>query len=139
MAGPGINLATTRDGEAYNKLQRPPQDYLASTAPPLPPSKPLQVDAYSSLSNKRKRDAFLTPGQKRSRLAQAKADGTNSLRRGAGRERVRNADCGMQVTLPGLDDEGLFSDDSTGDAIAYLRTVRQVVPIFSSLWLQARN
>jgi len=125
MVGPGINLATTRDGEAYNKLQRPPQDYLTSTAPTLPPTKPLPASASSVPSNKRKRyNTYETPGQKRSRIAQAKADGTSSLLRGAGGERARDADCGMKITLPGLDDEGFSSDDSTGDAIAYLRTVR---------------
>jgi hypothetical protein len=121
MAGPGVNLATTKDGEAYNKLQRPPQHYLASTAPPRPAA------ASPVPPFKRKSDsAYPTPSQKRSRVEQEKGQGPNSLLVAAGRERVRDAASGMQVMLPGVDDEGHSSDGSTCDAIAYLRDVRQV-------------
>jgi hypothetical protein len=127
MAGPGVNLATTKDGEAYNKLQRPPQHYLTSTAPPLPPTVARSAAASPVPPFKRKRDsAYPTPSQKRSRVEQEKGQGPNSLLVAAGRERVRDAASGMQIMLPGVDDEGHSSDGSTCDAIAYLRDVRQV-------------
>ncbi|KAF2820009.1 hypothetical protein CC86DRAFT_471661 [Ophiobolus disseminans] len=118
MVGPGINLATTKDGEMYNKLQRPSQTYLASTAPPLPPTKPLAASLSPSTTTKRKRECLDTSlGHKRSRLEERKAGmDVNRI--------LRGKDCGMQTTLPSLDDEEHSSDDSTCEAMAYLRSVR---------------
>lgn len=124
MVGPGLNLATTKDGEAYNKLQRPSQNYLASTAPPLALAKPPPTDASPFASIKRKRSyADATTGHKRTRLEQRKTPLSTSLA-AASKEELRDPDCGMRTMLPILDDGELSSDSSTGEALAYLRSVR---------------
>lgn len=115
MAGPGVNLAITKDGGTYNKLQRP-QDYLMSAITAPPPKKLPIADTTSSTSaGKRKREhANLTSKHKRTRMEH---DSTS-------KERTRVIDCGMRTILPGLDDEEHSSDDSIGEALAYLRNVR---------------
>jgi hypothetical protein len=111
--GPGINLATTKDGGTYNKLQRP-EDYLmpATAPPPLPPPKntPLSDTAYTS---KRKLEhANFSAARKRTKVG------------AASKEQCRDVDYGMKTTLPGLDDEQYSSDEGTSEALAYLRDVR---------------
>jgi hypothetical protein len=110
MAGPGVNLAVTKDGGSYNKLQRP-QDYLTVTTPAPPLEDALPVEAPESTSQvKRKReptDSSFTSKRKRQEQDMSQTD-----------------PCGMRTTLPGLDDDDFASDDSTNDAMAYLRSVR---------------
>jgi hypothetical protein len=110
MAGSGVNLAITKDGGSYNKLQRP-QDYLtANTAFPPPKDVSLVDVAGPTINPKRKRE---------------QTDGTSkSKRKRQEQETVQTDLCGMRTTLPGLDDEDFASDDSTSNAIAYLRSVR---------------
>jgi hypothetical protein len=111
--GPGINLATTKDGGIYNKLQRPEDYLMPATAPPplLPPKNtPLADTAYTS---KRKLEhANLSTTCKRTKVG------------AASKEQCRDVDCGMKTTLPGLDDERYSSDEGTSEALAYLRDVR---------------
>ncbi|KAH7079245.1 hypothetical protein BKA63DRAFT_531913 [Paraphoma chrysanthemicola] len=110
MAGPGVNLAVTKDGGSYNKLQRP-QDYLTVTAPVPPLEDALPVQTPESTSQfKRKREP--TDG------------GSTSKRKRQEQDTSQTDPCGMRTTLPGLDDEDFASDDSTNDAMAYLRSVR---------------
>jgi hypothetical protein len=107
----------SRHGRVWRKLQRP-QDYLMSAITAPPPKKLPIADTTSSTSaSKRKREhANATPKHKRTRLEQ---DSTS-------KERTRVIDCGMRTILPGLDDEEHSSDDSIGEALAYLRNVRLV-------------
>ncbi|KAF1841434.1 uncharacterized protein K460DRAFT_318378 [Cucurbitaria berberidis CBS 394.84] len=112
MASPGVNLAVTKDGGVYNKLQRP-DNYLVPTTARLPPlAAAVPPTPYTS---KRKRGQDDVPGGKRARaedkFAQTKSGST-------GRE------CGMRTMLPGANEEEQLSDDSTSEALAYLRSVR---------------
>jgi hypothetical protein len=123
--GPGVNLATTKDGGTYNKLQRP-LDYLMSpTAPPPPPPPKNTPLADTTCASKRKLEhANFAPTSKRTRTGE---DSTRvrSLQSGiASKEQSRVLDCGMKTTLPGLDDERYSSDEETSEALAYLRNVR---------------
>ena len=113
MASTRANTAITKDGETYNKLQRP-DDYLISTTPCLPP-KPIPFEIYS---NKRKRDRENAPGGKRSKM-EGKDEGKQARAVGSYEE------CGMRTILPGLDDEGV--DGEVDEAVAYLRGVRWVL------------
>ncbi|KAH7078550.1 hypothetical protein FB567DRAFT_572061 [Paraphoma chrysanthemicola] len=110
MAGSGVNLAVTKDGGSYNKLQRP-QDYLTASAPVPPLEDALPVETPESTSQfKRKREP---------------TDGSSTSKRKRQVQDTSQLDsCGMRTTLPGLDDEDFASDDSTNDAMAYLRSVR---------------
>jgi hypothetical protein len=119
MASYGSNLAVTKDGETYNKLQRP-DDYHLSTNVSLPPLDPIYPSA--TRPSKRKRDHHAATGSKRHR-----GDGS-SMHPSDGKDRSRVSgpvgDCGMRTFLPGLDDQEQLSDDSTSEALAYLRSVR---------------
>jgi len=113
------NLAVTKDGQAYNKLQRP--DNYLDPATPLPPSLPAATPPTTH-SSKRKLGKDATPGNKR-----FKANGDRAYpaydRTRLGASGPPN-DCGMRTMLPGLDDEEQLSDDSMNEALAYLRGVR---------------
>lgn len=103
MADAGVNLAITRDGGTYNKLQRP-DNYLMGATAQLPPLPALNAPQNSS---KRKRDQEVAPDIKRARNENKKNE----------------EDLGMRTMLPSLDDEE-HSDDATNEALAYLRSVR---------------
>jgi len=116
MATSGVNLAVTKDGETYNKLQRP-ADYLASTQSTLPPLATVPSSAVTN--SKRKRDQNDESGSKRLR-------NNRNIQGHKGRPRVPQAyqEHGIQTVLPGLDGEEQLSDESTSEALAYLRSVR---------------
>ena len=122
MAGPRTNLAVTKDGETYNKLQRP-NDFLDQAA-------------ASKQANERKREygdldapvGGTSTGSKRaktqhtgpaSKAAQSTDDSSGQRRSGG-----PIAECGMRTTLPIDEEEAQYSDDFLGDALAYLRSVR---------------
>ncbi|OAL57037.1 hypothetical protein IQ07DRAFT_675140 [Pyrenochaeta sp. DS3sAY3a] len=105
MATSGANLAVTKDGGAYNKLRRP-DDYLMGTTAPLPP--PLPAARGPEKSSKRKWEQEVTPDVKRPRPENKKY----------------GEDTGMRTMLPSFEDEGQSSDESTKEALAYLRSVR---------------
>lgn len=121
MAGPRANLAVTKDGETYNKLQRP-NDFLDQSA-------------ASKQANERKRErgALDTPvagpltGNKRAKTQHVgltvKAPQSSDDRH-QHRSSGPIAECGMRTTLPIDEEEAQYSDDSLGDALAYLRSVR---------------
>ncbi|KAH7405789.1 hypothetical protein DE146DRAFT_786992 [Phaeosphaeria sp. MPI-PUGE-AT-0046c] len=125
MVGPGVNLATTKDGGTYNKLQRP-ADYLSLTTNAPQKDAPNVHDMSSTSASKRKREyEDNIKNQKRTRASADRVGGTNS-RTGA-REigKPRAADNGMRALLPGLEDDGGSSDEgSMSEALAYLRNVR---------------
>lgn len=125
MVGPGVNLATTKDGGTYNKLQRP-ADYLSLQTNALPKDAPTVDDMLSMSASKRKRENEDTiTNQKRSRVDPNRADGTRSRTGARDVGKSRNVDGGMRALLPGLDDDGFSSDEgSTSEALAYLRNVR---------------
>lgn len=120
MAGPRANLAVTKDGEAYNKLQRP-DDYFDRSA-------------VANQANERKRErtaidksfAHSDSGNKRTKthhtgsVASASQSSTD-------RHQYRSAglisECGMRMTLP-IDEGDENLDNSMGEALAYLRSVR---------------
>lgn len=122
MAGPRTNLAVTKDGEIYNKLQRP-NDFLHQSA-------------ASKQANERKREhgdvdtpvAGSSTGSKRAKTQHAglasKVAPSSSDRSGQHRGGGSMAECGMRKTLPIDEEEAQYSDDSLGDALAYLRSVR---------------
>ncbi|XPS94002.1 hypothetical protein M3J09_003328 [Ascochyta lentis] len=119
MAGARANLAVTKDGEAYNKLQRP--DFF--------------VENFAALNktNERKREraafdrsvACPTPGNKRAKTHHTESM-ANKLQSRHDKYQHHSAgpvsECGMRMTLP-IDEEE-YSDDSMGEALAYLRSVR---------------
>jgi hypothetical protein len=125
MVGPGLNLAVTKDGGTYNKLQRP-QDYLlASTRPPPPKATPPASTLSSTSASKRKPDhADDISKHKRTRLGHGDEKVDNPRTWTSSKERPRGIDCGMRSLLPGLDDEEYTSDDGISEALAYLRDVR---------------
>ncbi|KAH8698069.1 hypothetical protein GQ44DRAFT_779267 [Phaeosphaeriaceae sp. PMI808] len=100
MTGRGINLAVTKDGGAYNKLQRP-HNYLSSaTNPPLAPK---NIPRTEALPAKRKHEHTAAISiYKRHKLEQ---------------------EPGMRPVL-GCDIEGHSSDGSIDEALTYLRDVR---------------
>lgn len=145
MSNSGANRAITEDGAVYNKLRRP-DDYLHSlTAPPPPPTKrkfdavEIEGDQDSEESNnKRSREGF-DPG----RESNARADTKGQPREGNANKARANPQAslagdtrrisrpvrenGMQTMFPGLDDDSASdADDTTRDALAYLRSVRCV-------------
>lgn len=112
MASRGVNSAVTKDGETYNKLQRP-EDYLIPTT-----SRPQPIVAASPLAthpSKRKRGQDAATGSKRVRAEH-----------GVAQPNIWGpvGECGMRTMLPGVDDDEQLSDDSTREALAYLRSVR---------------
>lgn len=116
MAGPRANLAVTKDGETYNKLQRP-DNFLEKPAALVP-------------ANERKRERTATgsaSSNKRSKMQHSEST-ANSSQSSSDKHQNRSAgpisECGMRMTLPIDEAEGEYSDDSTGEALAYLRSVR---------------
>lgn len=107
MANPGVNRAITKDGGTYNKLQRP-DNYLMPTTSNLPSL--VAGGTIPPPSSKRKRADDVVPGVKRARPEGGSATG--------------NRDYGMRAMLPAAEDEEQISDDSTSEALAYLRSVR---------------
>jgi hypothetical protein len=124
MAGSGVNLATTKDGGSYNKLQRP-TNYLTSGAIP-PPKNALKPEAQNPTNaSKRKREhADTDPKQKRTRTEQNAPPKPGPRPSAANNEQSRDTESGMRAMLPGLDDHEYSSDDGTSEALAYLRNVR---------------
>jgi hypothetical protein len=115
MQGPGSNRAVTKDGGAYNKLQRP-QNYMMSSAHPptpkaMPPkaTPPTKTLSETSVGKRKYDQANGTSKHKRARVEQDGEDETHH---------------GMRSLLPGLDDEGHTSDEGISEALAYLRGVR---------------
>jgi hypothetical protein len=128
MAGSGVNFAITKDGGAYNKLQRP-QDYLM-TATALPPPKNAThggAPSQTSTSKRKHENADNTLKHKRSRPKREEAENVDS-RPGTANKSSRRTKFGIQVELPGLDGD-CSSDDDIGEALAYLRSVRYVTGI----------
>lgn len=123
MAGPRANLAVTKDGETYNKLRRPGNYFDESV--------------YASKTNERKRERERAVtdkaipesvfGNKRVKTHHA-ASTANVLPQPGGGHQYRSnapiAECGMRFTLPVDNEEEQYSDDSLGEALAYLRSVR---------------
>lgn len=121
MSGHRPNLAVTRDGGTYNKLQRP-DNFL---------------DEFQSAdkANERKRErtiidrpfAGAASGNKRAKTRHVESAAT-ALPTYDERRQNRSAapigDCGMRMTLPLDEEEAQYSDDSLGEALSYLRSVR---------------
>ena len=119
MAGPRANLAVTKDGGAYNRLQRPDNFLDESVA--------------LNKGNERKRERAVdrpitgpTSGNKRAKTHPIEST-NNIFQPSDDKHRYRSAgsvaECGMRMTLP-IDEEAQYSDDSLGEALAYLRSVR---------------
>ena len=121
MAGPRTNLAVTKDGEAYNKLQRPSDFLDQSVALKLPNERKRERGALNTPA------AGPLPGSKRAKtqhVGPLAKDVQPSDRRNQYRGGGAIADCGMRTTLPIDEEEAQHTDDSCGDALAYLRSVR---------------
>jgi hypothetical protein len=125
MAGPGVNLAITKDGGTYNKLQRP-DNYLTSTTPLPPPKKQPLADHIPSTGAIKRKHEHADPASKykRTRVGQDRSHGDTSDTWAAGKERLRGVENGMRTMLPGLDDEQHSVDGDIDEALAYLRDVR---------------
>ncbi|OCL08562.1 hypothetical protein AOQ84DRAFT_388759, partial [Glonium stellatum] len=141
------NTATTQGGASYNKLARPDEltsipntQHETSAIPPPhsikrklddvePPTASSDSEPYTkrtrpdNLSALQELDGASTPSSRSSGL-EVKRSGNNSKPQ---HQLIRPLDptFGQRRQLPGLDeDEGEFSDDSTNEALAYLRNVR---------------
>jgi hypothetical protein len=124
MAGSGVNQAVTKDGDTYNKLQRP-QDYLtASTVPPRPWKSPLPDSAFAGKRKRGQTDA--SSQHKRARVEQRAAQKEKVGDSDKNNKRSRIREGGLIAALPGLDDEEHAPDDSLDDALAYMRSVRYI-------------
>jgi hypothetical protein len=134
MSRSGVNLAVTRDGGTYNKLQRP-DDYVEALVSNSLPGE-IAVPATSSAANSHKRkledadnsDAASDdePESKRPKeegAAESAPIKAKPISVDPRRIRRRVHDCGMQSMFPELDDDE-SSDDATVEALAYLRNVR---------------
>ncbi|RYN81553.1 hypothetical protein AA0117_g1884 [Alternaria alternata] len=130
MSNLGVNLAVTKDGETYNKLQRP-DGYLISTQPP-PTSPP--AASPTTYSGKRKCAQEEVPEVKRARIERNTA---HSKRR----PRVLDSyqEYGTRTVLPGLDGEEQLSDESTSEALAYLHSVRSEASAIPTLLVAPNN
>ncbi|KAL6712583.1 hypothetical protein ACN47E_000460 [Coniothyrium glycines] len=120
MTTASANLAVTKDGDAYNKLQRP-DDYHVALSANHPPLVDNQKTAVPSAA-KRQRNSHVAAGRKRQKM-----NGYSSRQKEgnyASRSHGPAADCGMRTMLPGLDNEDHFADGSIAEALAYLRGVR---------------
>ncbi|KAF1934328.1 uncharacterized protein M421DRAFT_415356 [Didymella exigua CBS 183.55] len=136
MAGPRTNLAVTKDGEIYNKLQRP-NDFLDQPAGP-----------EQTVERKRERGALDTPvagpfsGNKRAKTQHVGLT-VKSFQSSDDRNQYRGggpiAECGMRTTLPIDEEDALYSDDSMGDALAYLRGVRSEASAIPHLLVAANE
>jgi hypothetical protein len=120
MAGPRTNLAVTKDGGTYNKLQRPNNLFDGLTASKANERKRERaaVDVptpVSSLGNKRAKKQH--SGSTAAALSVSN-DGPQ-YRNGA-----PVGECGMRMTFPIDEEDAQDSDDSLGEALAYLRSVR---------------
>ncbi|KAF2202188.1 hypothetical protein GQ43DRAFT_439929 [Delitschia confertaspora ATCC 74209] len=143
MPSTGVNLAVTTDGDRYNKLARPD---VFSTAP-VPEEKAPSVDTLKrklttyatvpdtiiddgpdqkrwKINEKWKHDRFQQPEIfqesdtfRRSRRAIFDPTDPTAVRR------TWNEDFGKHEAFPGIDDDS-YSDETTGEAMAYLRGVR---------------
>lgn len=124
MAGPGVNLATTKDGGAYNKLQRP-ADYLALTANAPPRDASSTESTPPTSASKRKRESEEDATEPKRTRASLDHKGPKP-RHGSGEKgKPRVTESGMRALLPGLDEDGGSSDEgSMSEALAYLRNVR---------------
>lgn len=121
MAGHRANLAVTKDGETYNKLQRP--DNILDELP----------SADNTTERKRERTAIdrslsgPTSGNKRVKTQHVDLP-TGAFQSQDERRQNRNVgplgECGMRMTLPIDEEEAQYSDDSLGEALSYLRSVR---------------
>ncbi|KAL1613207.1 hypothetical protein SLS60_001439 [Paraconiothyrium brasiliense] len=126
MSHSGVNLAVTEDGAAYNKLRRP-DDYLQSLTAQYPAKSelPPAKRKFEAVAIADHEDA---PNTKRSREEHAPKKSATSASAVAGDTRrvfrpVKEN--GMQTMFPGLDDDyASDEDDTTRDALAYLRSVR---------------
>jgi len=134
MSRPGVNLAVTQDGGAYNKLRRPDDLVAALSSQPLPNEEPVPAIPSAIDSYKRKlEDADIAdpvsdeePESKRPKEKHVlKASPVTAKPIAADPRRIKRPvrDCGMQSMFPGLDDEE-SSDEATLEALAYLRSVR---------------
>ena len=143
MSHSGTNLAVTEDGAAYNKLRRP-DDYLQSLTAAPPPHAKRKFEAVGTGSeqdadepnNKRSREAIEPIRKSHARIGASERPGEEDTANGASansresvtgsRNRIRPAkENGMQTMFPGLDDDSASdADDTTRDALAYLRSVR---------------
>lgn len=126
MPHTGVNLAVTEDGAAYNKLRRP-DDYLESLTAEhmpkreLPPAKRKLEAVAADLHDNAE------PSTKRPREESAPRVAANPGRLARDSRRVERPvkENGMQTMFPGLDDDSASdADDTTRDALAYLRSVR---------------
>lgn len=133
MSRSGVNLAVTKDGEAYNKLRRP-DGLLTSLTSQSPPSlEPPHTILSATSANKRKLEEatgseFLSedePEQKRPREHEYSKPAPGLQKPSTNGQRLFRPvrECGMQSMFPGLDDED-SPDDATQEAIDYLRNVR---------------
>ncbi|KAF3004141.1 hypothetical protein E8E13_005103 [Curvularia kusanoi] len=134
MAGPPArtNLAVTRDGATYNKLQRP--DNLFEKSPAL------------DKTNERKRECAAIDGHevapdsenKRAKTQHAGPTASTIQLFNDGhkhRSGAQHGENGMRMTLP-IDEGELYdSDDSLGEALAYLRSVRQGAFYQDGAWI----
>ncbi|KAI4956328.1 hypothetical protein J4E91_000539 [Alternaria rosae] len=130
MSTVGVNLAVTRDGESYNKLQRP-DSYLIPTQPPSISPSTASPTAYGS---KRKCAQEEVPDVKRARIERITAHP---------KKRPRAVDSyqeyGTRTVLPGLDGEEQSSDESTSEALAYLHGVRSEASAIPTLLIAPNN
>ncbi|KAF2625943.1 hypothetical protein BU25DRAFT_412188 [Macroventuria anomochaeta] len=134
MAGSRANLAVTKDGETYNKLQRPDNF--------------LEKSAVLTQANERKRERAAVdgpiagPASGNKRAKTHHTDSTvNILQSSSDKHQHRSAgpvsECGMRMTLP--IDEDQHSDDSLGEALAYLRSVRSEASAIPHLLVASRT
>jgi hypothetical protein len=119
MATSRFNLAVTKDGETYNKLQRP-NDYLVSAPPNLPIMSPSPSPLHTG---KRKCDQDDAPGSKRART---ECKTTQKSTHGKSRSRTQDSahELDPRTVLPVLEGEEQLSDEDMREALAYLRNVR---------------
>lgn len=121
MAGPRTNLAVTKDGGTYNKLQRPNNlfdDELTASKANERKRERAAVDAPTSvprLDNKRAKIQHSGPKT----AAFSVSNDSPKYRSGA-----PVGECGMRMTFPIDEEDAQDSDDSLGEALAYLRSVR---------------
>jgi hypothetical protein len=115
MAGPRVNLAVTKDGGSYNKLQRP-ADYLS----PTPPTKD---------TSERKRIRDVATGENAAGSKRAKTEhSSRAIAASNGKTRAGGplGECGMYSTfsLDLQDYEEEERTDDMRDALAYLQSVK---------------
>ncbi|KAH7126688.1 hypothetical protein B0J11DRAFT_432683 [Dendryphion nanum] len=111
----GVNLATTKNGEKYNKLKRP-DDFIANIA--VPPAKRTYEEVII-VSDEEQDDE---PPSKRARETFTRI------------KRPLNMQTGMHSMFPGfLDEDHSSSDETTNEALAYLRSVRSEADSIPSL------